>query len=172
MTDLSPETFDLDAWLADAERPERSVTVYQKAGLIADLDALAERIKNADEEADVDGPSMGGGVGKLRAEYAKLAKQFHDSALTVKVQSVTRDEQKQIEKANPGLDSAELGYHIISAALVSPKATPAQTKKLNTVLGDAQFGLIINAYHLANNDAPAVSADFLPKSSGQESSDG
>ena len=171
MSDLNPETFDLDAWLADAERPERSVTVYQKAGLIADLDSLAERIQNADED-DVDGPSMGGGAGKLRAEYAKLAKQFHDSALTVKVQSLTRDEQKQIEKANPDLDPAELGYHILSAALVHPKATPAQAKKLNKAIGDAQFGRIITAYHQANNETPEVSADFLPKSSGQESTEG
>lgn len=169
MSDLNPETFDLDAWLADAERTERSVTVYQKASLIADLDVLAERIANADEEEDADGPSMGGGVGRLRAEYAKLAKQFHDSALTVRVQSVSRDEQQEIEKANPDATPAELGRHIISAALVHPKASPAQVGKLNKAIGDVQFGRILETYYAANREAPVVSADFLPKSSGRES---
>ena len=171
MSELNPETFDLDAWIEGADRPQHSVTVYQKAGLIADLDALAERIKNADDD-EVDGPAMGGGVGKLRAEYANLAQQFHDSALTVRVQSLTKDEQAEIEKANPDLNNTELGYHVIAAALVSPKATAEQTRKINKVIGDAQFGQIIKAYHRANQEAPVVSADFLPKSSGQDASEG
>jgi len=42
MTDVSPQDFDFDAWLDGADKPQRSVIVYQKAGLIADLDVLAE----------------------------------------------------------------------------------------------------------------------------------
>lgn len=171
MTDLNPETFDLDAWLEDAERPEHAVTVYQKAGLIADLDVLAARIEAADEDDEVDGPSMGGGVGKLRAQYEALAKQFHDSALTVRVQSLTQDEQKAILEENKGLDAAELGRLILSRALVHPVATPDQLRKLNAVVGDAQFNRILQAFYQACGEVPAVSADFLPKSSGLGSSD-
>ena len=71
----TPQDFDVDAWLDGAERPERSVTVYQKSALIADLDALEARILAADEDVEeVDGPSAGGSSsGRLRAEYAKLA---------------------------------------------------------------------------------------------------
>ena len=158
----TPQDFDFDAWLDDAERPAHSVTVYQKAGLIADLDRLAEQIGNEDEE-EVDGPSMGGG--SLRAQYAKLAKQFHDSALTIRVQSLTKDEQKEIQKAHADLDAGDLGCEILAAAITEPKATAAQVKKLARVIGDAQTARIMSAYTQACSEVPEVSADFLPKRS-------
>jgi hypothetical protein len=160
----TPQEFDIDAWLDDAERPARSVTVYQKAGLIADLDALEARIENAEDE-EVDGPSAGGG--SLRTQYAKLAKQFHDSALTIRIQSLTKDEQKEIGKAHADLDAGDLGCEILAAAITSPKITGAQVKKLARVIGDAQTALIMTAYNQACNEVPEVSADFLPKRSTQ-----
>ncbi len=161
----TPQDFDFDKWLDDADRPERSVTVYQKAGLIADLDALAERIAAVDVDEDVDGPSMGGGAGKLRAEYAELAKQFHDSALTIRVQSLTKDEQLEIGKANPGLDANGLGSIVLSEAISHPKIKPAQVGKLEKKIGPAQFQLIVTAFNQACGEVPVVSADFLPKPS-------
>jgi hypothetical protein len=160
----TPQEFDLDAWLDGADRPERSVTVYQRAGLIADLDRLAEQIRNADDD-EIDGPSMAGGVGLLRAEYAKVAKQFHDSALTVRVRSVSQSEQSEIRDRNTDLDERALGKLVLSDALVSPKATPEQVGKLERILGDAQFSLIVGAWQQACRAVPAVSADFLPKRS-------
>lgn len=162
MTEVTPQDFDFDAWLDGADRPERSVTVYQKAGLIADLDALAEQITNADEE-DVDGPSMGGGAGALRAKYAKLAAEFHASALTVRVHSLTKEEQGEIGKANPGREAGDLGFEVLAAALTFPKATPVQLKKLEKKLGGAQFAKIVTAFNQACYEVPEVSADFLPK---------
>jgi hypothetical protein len=160
----TPQDFDFDKWLDDADRPERAVTVYQKSGLIAELDRIAEQINNADED-EVDGPSMGGGVGKLRAEYAKVAKQFHDSALTVRVRSVSQEEQRELREKNPGLGGAALGKLVLSEALVYPKATPEQVGRLERVLGDAQFSLIVTAWQQACRAVPSVSADFLPKRS-------
>lgn len=161
----SPQEFDFDKWLEDAERPERSVTVYQKSGLIADLDALAAQIENVDDAEEVDGPSMGGGVGKLRAEYAKLAKQFHDSALTIRVQSLTQDEQREIGAEHKDMDAYELGSYTLSKAITYPAMTPKQVQKLARVIGDGQFARVTAAYRQACNEVPAVSADFLPKSS-------
>jgi len=160
----TPQDFDFDAWLEGAERPERAVTVYQKAGLIADLDRLEAEIRNADDD-EVDGPSMGGGVGKLHAEYAKLAKQFHDSALTIRIKGHDEDEKREIAKANPDLGPGELGYIILADALVSPKVTPEQLKRLAKKIGEAQFNQIPAAYHQASTEIPVVSADFLPKPS-------
>jgi hypothetical protein len=161
----TPQDFDFDAWLEDADRPERSVTVYQKAGLIADLDALAEKITNAEADEDVDGPSMGGGIGGLRAEYAAIAQRFHDSALTIRVQSLTKDEQREIGAAHEDLDANELGAFILAQAITYPKVKPAQVKKLSRAVGDAQFAKILTAYHQACSEMPEVSADFLPKPS-------
>jgi hypothetical protein len=158
----TPQDFDVDAWLNDAERPARSVTVYQKAGLIAELDALAQRIENEEGE-EVDGPSMGGG--NLRAKYADLARKFHDSALTVKVQSLTNQEQAGLLKGHEGEDQEDRGAVILAEAIVSPRMTPAQVKRFNAVLGDAQFARIMDAWHSACREAPEVSADFLPRRS-------
>lgn len=158
----TPQDFDIDAWLEDAERPARSVTVYQKAGLIADLDALQERIENAEDE-DVDGPSAGGG--SLRSQYAKLAKQFHDSALVIKVEGRSDAEKIALAKANPGLTGTQLGYITIADAVQSPKVTPVQLEKLADKIGETQFNQIIARFHEACTEVPAVSADFLPKRS-------
>jgi hypothetical protein len=160
----TPKDFDFDAWLDGAERPERAVTVYQKSGLIAELDRLAELINNADEE-DVDGPSMGGGAGSLRAEYAAIAQQFHDSALTVQVGGRGDDEKREFAAAHLELNPSDLGYAILADAIASPKVTGAQVKRLEKKIGPAQFGLILAAFKNASEEIPSVSADFLPKPS-------
>lgn len=161
-----PKNFDLDAWIDGAERPARSVTVYQRAGLIADLDALAERIENAEADGeDIDGPSMGGGVGKLRAEYAKLAQQFHDSALVIKLEGRDDAEKRELTKAHHGKTGTQLGYVVIADAIQSPKFTPVQLEKLAGKIGELQFDRIIARFHEACTELPAVSADFLPKPS-------
>ena len=160
MSDVTPQDFDFDAWLDDAERPERAVTVYQRAGLIADLDALEAKI-NATDDEDVDGPSMGGGVGKLHAEYAKLAKQFHDSALTFRVSGHGDDDKRELLKDSPEGPA----YVVLADAIQSPKLSADQVKRLEKKIGPAQFGLILTAYHQASTELPSVSADFLPKPS-------
>jgi hypothetical protein len=161
----SPQDFDFDAWLDGAERPERAVTVYQKANLIADLDVLAERINNAEQDDEVDGPSMGGGVGKLRGEYAALAQQFHDSALTIRVQGRGDDEKRELAQANKSVSGTDLAYVILADAVTSPRATPEQLRRLEKNIGAAQFGLILAAFKNASESIPSVSADFLPKPS-------
>ena len=156
----TPQDFDIDAWLEDAERPARSVTVYQKAGLIADLDALAVQIENEDGE-EVDGPSMGGA--NLRAKYAELAKQFHDSALTIRIEG--RGESERIKLAGAIEDPNLRGAAVLADAIQSPKFTPKQVEKLAAKIGDAQFQLIVTRFNEASEEVPAVSADFLPKRS-------
>ena len=156
----TPQDFDVDAWLDDAERPARSVTVYQKSGLIADLDALQVQIENEDGE-EVDGPSMGGG--SLRARYAELARKFHESALTIRIEG--RGEQERVRIAGAIEDPAMRGAAVLADAIQYPKLTPAQVEKLATKIGDAQFQLIVDRFNEASEEVPSVSADFLPKHS-------
>lgn len=165
MTDVTPQDFDLDAWIDGAERPARSVTVYQKAGLIADLDVLAEKITHADEDDEVDGPSMDGGAGKLRAEYAKLAQQFHDSALTFRLTGHDEEEKRDFADEHKDLSPTDLGRVVLADAIQSPRVTPDQLKRIAKKIGEVQFSLILKAYHQASEELPSVSADFLPKPS-------
>ena len=165
-----PKEFDLDAWIDGAERPARSVTVYQKAGLIAELDALAERIENAeaDESAEmVYERSIGeqSESQRLRKEYAKLAQKFHDSALVITLEGRDDAEKRELTKANHGLTGTQMGYVVIADAIQSPKFTAAQLEKLAGKIGELQFDRIIAQFHKACSELPAVSADFLPKRS-------
>ena len=166
----TPQVFDLDAWIDGAERPARSLTIYQKAGLIADLDALAEHIENA-EAAEAAELVYERGIGessesqKLRAEYAKLAQQFHDSGLTLRIEGRDEAEKREIAAANPGLTGTQLGYVVIADAITYPRFTPAQFEKLVGKLGEVQYGRIIGRFHEACSEMPSVSADFLPRPS-------
>jgi len=168
----TPQEFDVDAWISGAERPVRSVTIYQRAGLIADLDALEEKILNADLDGgseSVDERRLGelSESDKLRAEYARLAQQFHDSALTIRIEGRDESEREKVVLAVPGLTPKQRGAVALADAIVSPKFTPEQLEKLAARIGEVQFSRVVTRYHEACEAMPSVSADFLPKPSTQ-----
>jgi hypothetical protein len=167
LTDVTPQDFDFDAWLDGAERPARSVTVYQRAGLIAELGALEDRILAADDEAESQerGLSEQSESQRLTAEYQRLAQQFHASALVIKVQGHDEEEKREIARANK--DNEDVAYVVLADAIQSPRVTPEQVKRLAAKVGEVQFGQILGAYHKACTELPSVSADFLPKRSTQ-----
>lgn len=169
---VTPQDFDLDAWLDGADRLQHSVTVYQKAGLIAELDSLATQIEHAEADVDLE-PMLGraNSADKLRAKYAQVAQQFHDSAMELSVKGHYDYEKLEFRKDNPEATDSELGHIILSDAIVSPSFTPAQVAKLEKVIGPGQFDLITETYRSASNGVPVVSADFLPKPSTQGDGD-
>jgi hypothetical protein len=164
----APEDFDIDAWLSDAKRPERSVTVYKRADLMADLDALERRIEEAKSVPEED-QSLTDSADLLEQEYVKLAQQFHDSGITIRVKGLTQDEIDAIGKKAKAdnRSDAEIGRLQIEAALVSPKMTFEQLGKLSAAIGDAQMSKIVAAYQLATLQQPEVTVPFSRRSSGQ-----
>jgi len=165
---VAPEDFDFDAWLSDAKRPERTVTVYKRADLLGDLDALErklEEVRSIPEEDQALGESPDG----VEAQYLALLQQFHDSGLTIRVQGLTQDEMNAIGKA--GKDAKEtdeqIGRRLLEASLVSPRMTFDQLGKLSKAIGDAQMQKIVGAYQLATLQAPEATAPFSRRSSGQ-----
>jgi hypothetical protein len=145
------------------------VTVYQKANLIADLDVLAERINNAEQDGvqHIDERSIGeqSESQRLSVEYQRIAQQFHDSALTIRIAGHSDTEKRDFAKAHADAAPSELGRVILADAIKSPRITPEQVGRLEAKLGPAQFNLIYNAYLQACTEVPVVSADFLPKPS-------
>ena len=168
----TPQTFDIDAWLDGAERPTRSVTIYQRAGLIADLDALEERIRIAEIDEGVEHVEerrLGERTEseKLRAEYARLAQQFHESALTIRVEGRDESEREALVMPIPNLNPKQRGAVVLADAIVSPKFTPEQLEKLAAKVGEVQFSQVVTRFHEACEAMPKVSADFLLKPSTQ-----
>lgn len=188
MTELDSKTFDVAAWLEDAHLPERSATVYQRADLAARLMDLERQIRN---EAAVEEAPAGGSP--LVKEYKRLVEQFEASKLTVFVRAVTQERQQEIVAElgdGPGKDAGErerleymreIGAATLAEAIVGvaegnggrqpAEFTPRQVRSLNARLGDAQAGLINDAFLKACREIPVVSADFLLKLSSRDGGD-
>lgn len=166
----TPEDFDFDAWLSDAQRQKRSVVIYKRADLLADLDDLERQLANAAEVPEED-RSLADKTGKLQAQYLAKLQQFHDSGLKITVKGLTRDEIDNIGKAAKveKLTTSQTGRRLIEAALVSPRLSYEQLGQLEDAIGDAQMNKIVQAYQLATMKAPEVTAPFSLKSSGQGS---
>jgi len=182
MTDLTPDTFDLGAWLVDAKLPEQSATVYQRADLIGELTDLERRIQNEADVAPGEAPAGGSALVQL---YRKIAAQFEASKLTVYVQAIPNDRQQEIaesvgeplpktaspkEKAKRihDIGSAVLAEAIVGMASGGSKRLPvalepSQIPELEARIGSAQMQTINDAYMRACQELPAVDADFLQK---------
>lgn len=52
--EITPETFDFEAFIAGFRPVRRSVTLYRRADLIGELERLADRIEASPDDADVD----------------------------------------------------------------------------------------------------------------------
>lgn len=206
--------FDLDNWLDGIQRTERSVTLYARPDLLADIDELEAQKRQAADIPDEDrsmGESTGGKLqekidalyvaldaSKLIFRVSFLDDQEQDAiATTVKAELKSeadraaaearqegRDKCKRLEitnandintlartMANAAADAViarEVNVRTIAAAVVSPKLTVDQVRKLYTRVGDAQIALISAAYSRASNEAPQVT---VPKSLKPSSTD-
>lgn len=184
---LTPESFDFDQWLAGAYKPTRGSTVHQRGDLIAELDRVQEQIELAESVPDEERSLSDASPDKLRAKYAELAQQFHDSGLFVKVAGHSIEEKQAIYKAADAEveskfaaddksaeakahrveQAKQLTYVLLEDALVSPRLTAEQLRQLHQRVGEAEFTRVVRDYQAASSAINEPSADFLPKPSTQ-----
>ncbi|MEO5317592.1 hypothetical protein PV761_03225 [Arthrobacter sp. CC3] len=204
---MTTEEFNLDNWLDGIQRTERSVTLYARPDLLADIDELEAQQRQAatiPEEDRAAGESTGG---KLQEKIDSLYIALDASKLVFRVSFLDDEEQNAIESqvktdlkaeadkaaadarreardkckrleittandintiarqmANAAADKVierEVSVRTIAAAVVSPKLSVEQVRKLYTKVGDAQISLLSMAYSRASNEAPQVT---VPKS--------
>ncbi|GLU58574.1 hypothetical protein [Paenarthrobacter ureafaciens] len=183
----APETFDVEAWIKDANLPRESATVYKRADVVSKLTALKHRIEIA--RADDSGERTSGGKSELQSledEYVNLLKVFSGSAITVHVRALSRQELRDLHEAHTkamegkGLKPAEenelFGYDLLAAAIVAVEPvgkpeqpaslTTAQVRALEEAIGATQLTAILAARQTAQNALPTVDADFLHRPSG------
>ncbi|TVU61572.1 hypothetical protein FQP90_13610 [Paenarthrobacter nitroguajacolicus] len=178
----APETFDVEAFIKGANLPTESATVYMRADVISDITALKHKIDVARATDNSERTSSDKSeLKQLEAEYVRLLTVFSESASTVHVRALTRQELKDLrethEKAIEGKeitpkDSNEsFGYDLLALAIVavepigkekqSAAFTPAQVRALEEGIGAAQMQAILEARQIAQNKLPEVDADFL-----------
>lgn len=209
MSETPAEIIDLDDWLDGAHRAERSVTLYARADLLADIDQLEAALRQvatvpAEDRSYADVDEGAEIRAKIEAHYVTL----DASKLVVRVTSLEDTEQnaiaEQVKKdlkaeadkaaaearqearekcrrlditaandinafvrpaANAAADAVierETSIRTIAAAVVSPRMSVEQVRKLYTKIGDAQVALLSQAYTRASLEAPQVT---VPKSS-------
>ena len=93
---VTPETFDLAAWIAGVTPVERTVTVYAHGHLFAVLSALEAEYNEAKAAVNVD--DMRDAKDKMRT----VANQIRASALDITVQGRSADWVQRFRDHNPG----------------------------------------------------------------------
>lgn len=147
----TPETFDLDAWIDQGTRPQRTVKVYRDWSLMGELVKLDEQIEAAAQEVD---PSPGDvGEEELREQYQEIVGQLAESALEITVRALTdqevadvaagipyvqqtRTDRDGVEKTQWVPDHVAAGDAIAAEAIVSPRMTRDQVRRMREQLGD------------------------------------
>jgi hypothetical protein len=201
------EEFNLDNWLDGIQRTERSVTLYGRPDLLADIDELEAQQRQAAEIPEEDRAAGESTGGKLQEKIDALYMALDASKLVFRVSFLDDQEQQAIVDAvkadvKDDADKAaaaarreakekcrrleittandintiartmslaaadavidrEVNIRTIAAAVVSPKLSVEQVRKLYTKVGDAQIALLSQAYTRASNEAPQVT---VPKS--------
>ena len=159
------QDFDLDAWIDGARLPERSVTVYGRADLVAEHQALEEERQRL-ERASIGDDRIAGPLYDVAAQVIEAEKRMQESALTIRFRALMRDEAKAITSAAPKDSSGEpeadyLAAAWLAASSVSPKMTPDQVNAIRAKIGEGQFNSLWQAaWGVSNDRRPDVPFSF------------
>src|SRR5690606_8044311 len=94
-----------------------------------------------------------------------LAEEFAATALEVRVQSGTAEEERTIIAGRKKDQADEVNRDLVHAALVFPKMTREQFGTFVDRIGEYQWARLRSAYQSASTEEPQPSADFLPRAS-------
>ena len=141
---------NVDEWIAGASRTHRSVTLYQRADVLADLDEIDRAI----DEAKLAGTD----TTDLVEKWTATAKVFTDSALVVRVRGLSGLEVKALraEALLGRLELDDAGAKVIAAACISPDFTSDQIIALVGALGEPQVAQLSAAVLEATGEIPGV----------------
>ena len=151
--------FDLTAWLGEASRPERSVTLFAANALQADIDRLERERAEVEERAQEEGAAGSWGdhgmdidarIDALNEQIGAARKKLAASGQEFRVRSLDTDDLDRINREHPfpkDGDDDEKNRVMndrylaqMSEAVVFPrKLTPEELVELRKACGDAEF---------------------------------
>lgn len=150
--------FDLDSWISGAKLPEKAVTVYGRADLVAEFGELEQRLLSLQSGEGVQDDRLTGDPRiPIARQMDELREQMKSSALTFRFRALLKDEVTPIRQAAPKdkdgePDAEHVALHWIAAASVSPKVTPEQAGQIRERIGEGQFAALWEAAYSASND--------------------
>lgn len=153
----TPETFDIDAWLDQASRPRREVTIYRDWALLVEYDRLVdESEKPADDEAM--------GEASVQERIEDVLARMEASKLVLTVEALTQAERKELAEQAPTktvdlgggktrekVDEVALGNAIAAKAIISHDFTADQVERMRVKLGDGPMHALYTAIAELNN---------------------
>lgn len=144
-------TFDLDAWIDQAARPRREVTIYSRWDLLEEYDRLVAQLPTESlGDANMAGESLADdGDEDIRAQIDEVLAQLEASGHTFTIQALNQTEIKEITEAAPTTivdlgdgktrektDPIAAGEAMLAAAILAPPTTAEQLRRLRMRLGD------------------------------------
>lgn len=140
-----PTDFDLDAWIDGAKLPEKAVTVYGRADLVAEHHELNQRLQDAGRDDGLqDDRLTGSPAGRLAQQIRDIEEQMRKSALTFRFRAILDADVEAAKKAHPSNDDAR-AYFMLTKQVVHPQVTEAQWPKIRERIGEGQFEALLNA---------------------------
>lgn len=153
---------EFDAWMSGARLPEKSVTVYGRADLVADLAELEEQLQAANQAVLVDERMNGGSSARaIAAKINAVQEEMKSSAMTFRFRSLPKATVKGIYADAPKVkdddgemtpDMDHVAVHWVAAACVSHNLTPAKVEQIQDRIGDGQFVGLWEAAFTASNE--------------------
>lgn len=159
-------TWDIEEWLAEAELPERSVSLCLRGSLVAEYERLDAQLRQAAQTAG----SLAGNspAQQIAAQMETLHAQMQDAgrtlrfrALPPRVFSDLRAKQPLEKKPNQTDDEHADAFHawvcgIVAASCVDPVMTAEQVDRLSQTLSDGLWRQVTAAAWDVNTSAQDI----------------
>lgn len=162
-------TFDVDAWLEQAQPPQRSVTVYGRGDLVAELQDLHAQDPGLPGDARLGGSPV-------TAQILDLQDRIEASALVVHVRGVLDHENRALidqhttgDGTGRSLDVPAYEHHLLAAVVVQPQLTPEQASRLRERIGQAQWDALFAAMSAAAQETIDVPLSRLGSATAPDS---
>ena len=147
----TPDEFDIDAWIDQASRPRREVTIYRDWALLVEYDRLVAQAEEAGDDEAM-------GEASAQEQIADVLARMEASKLVVTVEALTGSERKELAEAAPTktidlgggktrekVDEVALGNMIAAKAIISHDFTADQIERMRVKLGDGPMHSLYTA---------------------------
>ena len=148
---VTPETFDLAAWIAGVTPVQRTVTLYARGDLFAALSALETRYDEAKRAANVD---------DMRALKEQMrAAQIKASALDITVQGRSAEWVQRFRKDmdERGIDGDQATLEQLAAQITAPTGLTVDMLATLRDRIEPQVVALVQAVATVNTQAPRLS---------------
>lgn len=150
---VTPETFDLAAWIAGVTPVQRTVTLYARGDLFADLSALENRYDEAKRAANVDD------MRALKEQMRDVADQLKASALDITVQGRSADwvQRFRADMEERGIDGDQATLEQLAAQITAPEGLTVDMLATLRDRIEPQVVALVQAVATVNTMKPTIS---------------